>query len=213
MTVPQSLDEPRSLSPRIVRASWGLLAAAFSDDTAGVRWYLHPETGEIVRVVESTCLPGAYHEAGFIGIERARSKEQYRWMERYIAGLDDRGLAAELSRAITGKLAFHRFRAALAAHPGLTDRWLEFRSGQLLRYMHAWLQAQGLVVPQDTLPAPLPLGDDEPVPPSAGQRERLDAAAADLTVRELESVLALAEMLLQGARARSRLPFSMSRRH
>lgn len=198
----QSLDEPTSPSPRIVPASWGLLAAAFSDDTAGVRWYLHTETGEIVRVVESTCTPGAHLEEGFVGIERARSKEQYRWMQRYIAGLGDPALAAELSRAIAGKLAFHRFRAALAAHPGRAAEWLEFRSGQLLRYMHAWLQAQGIVVPHDASPALFPRGDEEPVSPAAGQRGRLDAVVADLTVRELESVLALAEMLRLDARAR-----------
>lgn len=206
MGVERDLDELDGVTRRKVRASWGLLAAAFSDDTAGVRWYLHAQTGEIVRVVEDDGAPGRYLDAGFLGIERARSKEQYRWMERYIAGLDDRELAAELSRAISGKQAFHRFKAALGGRPGRTDEWYTFRSGQLTRYMRAWLRAHDIQIPLDAPFTAFDVEPDERDPGQSPQLERLEAAIADLPAQELDALLALAELLRLNARARAAEP-------
>jgi Uncharacterised protein family (UPF0158) len=202
MSVERDFDELEGVTRRKVRASWGLLAAAFSDDTAGVRWYLHAQTGEIVRVVEDDGSPGRYLDAGFLGIERARSKEQYRWMERYIAGLDDRELAAELSRAISGKQAFHRFKAALGSRPGRTDEWYTFRSGQLTRYMRAWLRAHNIQIPLDAPFTAFDVEPDEREPGQSPHLERLETAIADLPAQELDSLLALAELLRLNARAR-----------
>jgi len=198
----QAFDERGGPPRRTVRLSWGLLSAAFSDDTAGVRWYLHVESGEIVRVVEDEHPPGRLLDAGFIGIERARSKEQYRWMERYIASLADRALAAELARAISGKQAFQRFKVVLAAHPGRTDEWHRFRSGQLLRYMHAWLRAHAIQVPGEVPFVSFAMDGDEPSPPQGPPRGRLDALLEGLSAADLEALLALAELLDLNARAR-----------
>jgi hypothetical protein len=197
----QEVDEHMSLSRRIVRANWGLLAAAFSEDSAGVRWYLQADTGEIVRVVAADCAPDTLLDEGFIGIERARSKEQYRWMQRYIAVLADRDLASRLHHALAGKRAFHRFKAVLSKHPGSADAWYEFRSGQLSRYIHAWLEAHEIVVPFDGVPS---FDGDALDRSQAAQKRRLDAVIEELTARDLDSLLALAELLYLDMRVRRR---------
>lgn len=204
------LAERTDPEPRIVRANWALLAAAFGDDTPGVRWYLHTVTGELVRVVEDERTLATFLAEGYLAIERARSKEQYRWMERYIAAVADRALAAELSHAIAGKQAFQRFRAVLAKHPGRTDEWYTFRGKQLARYMRAWLAAHDIVVPRH--PPNMPVG----LAPAAGlsidgedaddgpltRREQLEVLITQLSFDDLESLLALAELLELNAYAR-----------
>lgn len=201
---PKSADEPESAALRRVRTSWGLLAAAFSDDTAGARWYLHVETGEIIRVVETDVSPGEHLDKGFVGIERARSKEQYRWMQRFIASLEDRALAVDLMRAISGKNAFRRFRNAISEHPKICEEWHVFRGDQLHRYIVSWLKANGLVVPPSDPVLPLPAPGDVHEQASNPMLERLDTATRSMSTHEIVSVLALAELLFLNAQARLR---------
>jgi hypothetical protein len=186
-----------------VRTDWGRLATAFSDDTSGVCWYLHLPTGDVVRAVEGEEAAKLGDTAGFLTVERVRSKEQYRWMERYIMRLADRTLAAELSHAIAGKRAFQRFKAVLAERPGRSGEWYSFRSEQLARHMRAWLDAHGLFVPRQPHAIPQADADDAPASERPTARALLDAMIDDLDAEALEALLDLAEFLSANARARA----------
>ncbi len=171
-----------------------MLAAAFSDDTAGVRWYLHVPTGAVLRFQEDDI--GSFTFAGdpaYLFIERARSKDQYRWMERFISALDDRALAAELCQAITGRHAFHRFKMALGEHPGCGHDWFEFRNAQLAQHIHHWLAANELVLtPRGRVPAEV----DRLLGTTKREAERRFAAASiGLEAEDMEALVALAEFL------------------
>lgn len=183
----------------MVHADWGVLAKAFSDDSGGVQWYLHAPTGRVVRAVESEHQLHVFSpDDGYLAIERARSKEQYRWMEQFIARMEDRELAAELSHAIAGKRAFQRFRAVLCEYPIQYEEWLSYRAEQLARHIRSWLRAHGLSVPEprfgsaarDSSPA-------RPLPHLAP----LEAAVEGLPPGDLERLVLVARFLLWRARA------------
>lgn len=178
-----------------VPADLGLLAKAFSDDTGGVQWYLHVPTGRVLRATEGPHELSPFSvEDGYLAIERARSKEQYRWMERYIMRLEDRALAARLSHAIAGKQAFQRFKLVLAEHPGRLEDWQEARAEELARHMRLWLDAHHLVVPPPRPPVPAPEalaeGNASPLV------ESLEHALDDLCQEDLETMITVARYLL-----------------
>lgn len=197
----ERVARPRGAGPFEVRADWRLLARAFSDDTAGVQWYLHVPTGRVLRATESPTDPRVFSvDDGFLAIERARSKEQYRWMERYIMQLDDRELAAELSHAIAGKRAFQRFKSVLAENPGRLEEWQSFRAAELTRHMHLWLDAHDLVVPWEEPSSPrfAPTGARAPTP----HLHTFEMALVDLGIEDLEILLTTASFLFRRGRER-----------
>lgn len=178
-----------------VLADLGLLAKAFSDDTGGIQWYLHVPTGRVLRATESPHDPSPFTaEDGYLAIERARSKEQYRWMERYITRLEDRALAAQLAHAIAGKQAFQRFKLVLSEHPGRLEDWQEARAEELARHMRLWLDAHHLVVPPFRPPPPAPAalaeGSANPLV------ESFEEALEDLCQEDLETLITAATFLL-----------------
>src|SRR6185295_18145261 len=100
------------------------------------------------------------------------SREQYRWMERYIPMVEDVELRAKLAASIDGKGAFRRFKDVLMAYGPERERWFAFRSERLRIFMEAWLNAHSLrAVPR---PAYVPEAATEPsplaVPPSGSGR-------------------------------------------
>lgn len=197
----RSPPEPQPEEVRVVHADWGVLAKAFSDDSGGVLWYLHAPTGRVVRSIESEHRPQVFSpDDGYLAIERARSKEQYRWMEQFITRVADREAAAELSHAIAGKRAFQRFKTVLSMYPGLFEEWQSFRAEQLGRHIRSWLRAHGLSVPEPRFGAAAgrdsASGRSPPVRPSP-----FEAALDGLPEVDLESLIVVARFLLCRARA------------
>ncbi len=185
---------------RVVPADWRLLAKAFSDDTGGVQWYVHALTGRIVRTVEGEPpRQGVSPQQGYLAIERARSKEQYRWMEQFIGGLSDPELAAELSQAVAGKRAFQRFKAVLWLYPEQLEEWQSFRAEQLARHIRSWLRAHGLSVPEPR--AETAIRDSHVEGPPPRHLVPLEVAMAGLPTEDLEDLLAAGRFLLGRARA------------
>jgi hypothetical protein len=184
---------------RLVQADWGVLAKAFSDDSGGVQWYLHAPTGRVVRAVESEHQLQVFApDDGYLAIERARSKEQYRWMEQFISRMEDRELAAELSHAIAGKRAFQRFKAVLNEYPGQFEDWQSFRAEQLGRHIRSWLRAHGLAVPE---PRFTPVARESAPAKAPPHLAPLEAAVEGLTRTDLESLVLVARFLLWRSRA------------
>src|SRR5678815_2258766 len=83
-------------------------------------------------------------DANYLRIDPVSSREQYRWMERYIPMVEDPELQGKLTQAIDGKGAFRRFKDVLMSYGPDRERWFAFRSERLRVFMEAWLAAHAL---------------------------------------------------------------------
>src|SRR5262249_45942059 len=135
-------------------------------------------------------------------------REQYRWMERFIATVTEPDLRARLVAAIDGKGAFRRFKDVLMAFPAERERWFEFRTERLRSCMESWLEAHNIEPVPRQLWAPPP-GEAEETGADAeavavlrraragveGLRRRLREAVDLVPAREIETAIAFLEWL------------------
>ncbi|MEZ4224676.1 MAG: UPF0158 family protein [Polyangiaceae bacterium] len=204
-------------SSRDVPVDWEALEDAFENNAPEVHSYLHIDTGEVLRVVDGIADPEMHariaSESSYMRIDPVSSREQYRWMERFIPMVEDQELATKLTRAIDGKGAFRRFKDVLMAYGPERERWFAFRSERLRVFMEAWLAAHSLT-PIARPPAPVPPAKDlAPISQEqlAGRRGRsadtlrnqLKELVDVLGSRDLEKVLAFAEFVKARRAARS----------
>jgi hypothetical protein len=199
--------------PRDVPIDWEALEDAFENNAPEVHSYLHLATGEVLRVVDGIADPEMHSriasDATYLRIEPVSSREQYRWMERFIPMVEDKPLSDLLVQAIDGKGAFRRFKDVLMSHGAERERWFAFRSERLRVFMEAWLTAHALkpvprvVWPSDT--AKDGLRDKELVVPQEAAarrgrsidslRKQLHDLVETLSVRDLDKVMAFAEFV------------------
>jgi hypothetical protein len=134
--------------PRDVPIDWEALEDAFENNAPEVHSYLHLSTGEVLRVVDGIADPEMHQriasDASYLRVEPVSSREQYRWMERFIPMVEDKPLSDLLVQAIDGKGAFRRFKDVLMSHGAERERWFAFRSERLRVFMEAWLTAHAL---------------------------------------------------------------------
>lgn len=215
-------DSPSQLRP--VPIDWEALEDAFENNAPEVHSYLHLSTGEVLRVVDGIADPQVHarivSDGHYARIEPVSSREQYRWMERYIQMLDAGPLQDLLKQAIDGKGAFRRFKDMLMSHGAERERWFAFRSERLRAFMESWLTAHVLTpVERPELPPATVeqvTSADEPIdgatrpPPVARAQQAKDAlrrqlreVADALGGRDLEKVVAFAEFV-RARRANSR---------
>lgn len=79
----------------------------------------------------------------WLWVPRLGSRDSYRDMEWFIAGVDDERLAARLERAITGRGAFRRFKDVLADSPADLARWYAFNEERQRGRARSWLADAG----------------------------------------------------------------------
>ena len=131
-----------------VPVAWEALEDAFENNAPEVHSYLHFDTGEVIRIVDGVADPAMHtrimNDNRYLRIDPVSSREQYRWMERFIATVEDEELRRRLNIAIDGKGAFRRFKDALMSHPVDRERWFAFRSERLRACMESWLTAHGI---------------------------------------------------------------------
>ena len=131
-----------------VPVAWEALEDAFENNAPEVHSYLHFDTGEVIRIVDGVADPSMHTriigDSRYLRIDPVSSREQYRWMERFIATVEDEELRRRLNIAIDGKGAFRRFKDALVSHPVDRERWFAFRSERLRSCMESWLTAHGI---------------------------------------------------------------------
>lgn len=211
---------------RTVPVDWEALEDAFENNAPEVHSYLHIATGEVIRVVDGIADPGMHSriatDASYLRIDPVSSREQYRWMERFIPMVEDEEVKRRLGQAIDGKGAFRRFKDVLMSFATERERWFEFRSERLRVFMEAWLSAHALegvvrpVAPPESSPLPElgRVGDParpRRIPEEASPRQRtaestrrqiLDVLEG-LGARELEKVLVFAEFVLHRHGART----------
>jgi hypothetical protein len=214
---------------RSVPVDWEALEDAFENNAPEVHSYLHLQTGEVLRIVDGVADPQMHAriaaDSTYLRIDPVSSREQYRWMERYIPMVEDVELRAKLAVSIDGKGAFRRFKDVLMSYGTERERWFAFRSERLRIFMEAWLNAHALrAVPRPTIVQEPPVEEAPPSsleakdlagPPSSEAREGRKGRSAEalrktlrelaeaLGPRDLETVTAFAEFLKARKAARS----------
>ncbi|MDB4974931.1 MAG: hypothetical protein JWN48_3272 [Myxococcaceae bacterium] len=221
---------------RKVPVAWEALEDAFENNAPEVHSYLHMTTGDVIRVVDGVADPATHGriavDSSYLRVDPVSSREQYRWMERFIATVEEGPLRQKLLQSIDGKGAFRRFKDVLVAFPVDRERWFTFRSERLRTCMESWLEAQGVVAverpewqvptaddvrPQLERPVERPHDSTErpvirrtPMPPRPsgleGQRKRAHDVIDSLSPRELEAALAYLEFMRDRARATAPAP-------
>ena len=127
-------DRPSRARPRSVPVDLEGLMFAFEDHDAGHDWYLDLETGQAFLVSDDDLLddlPGGREdledESRYVYVEQEEPGRAYRDMEEFTEAVNDGALRTRLRDALAGKGAFGRFKRVLGDHPGVRDRWFEFR--------------------------------------------------------------------------------------
>ncbi|MBX3126382.1 MAG: hypothetical protein KF718_06680 [Polyangiaceae bacterium] len=197
---------------RNVPVDWEALEDAFENNAPEVHSYLHLDTGEVLRVVDGIADPEMHariaSDTAYMRVEPVSSREQYRWMERFIPMVEDEALRERLTRAIDGKGAFRRFKDVLMSQATERERWFAFRSERLRVFMEAWLSAHDLVAvarpvaapavaerPPDTAPISQELLSGRRGRSAESLRKSLREVAEALGARDLDKVLAFAEFV------------------
>ena len=211
---------------RDIPVDWEALEDAFENNAPEVHSYLHLVTGDVLRVVDGVADPQMHAriaaDTNYLRIDPVSSREQYRWMERYIPMVEDPELQGKLTQAIDGKGAFRRFKDVLMAYGPERERWFSFRSERLRIFMEAWLSAHALnpVARPVWVPEPVradaPTGAPEPVlRDDAAVRETRRGRSAEslrkalrdiadaLGPRDLDTLTTFAEFLKARRAARS----------
>lgn len=205
---------------RDVPVDWEALEDAFENNAPEVHSYLHLGTGEVLRVVDGIADPEMHSriasDGTYLRIEPVSSREQYRWMERFIPMVDDPELRDRLTQAIDGKGAFRRFKDVLMSFGPERERWFAFRSERLRVFMEAWLAAHALnpvartnwqAAPAETPPEAAPISQDQLSGRRGRSSESLRKQLRELTdalgVRDLEKVLVFAEFIKARRAART----------
>lgn len=223
MTHDSSAPKPPSGPVRDVPVDWEALEDAFENNAPEVHSYLHLTTGDVLRVVDGVADPQMHAringDTAYLRIAPVSSREQYRWMERYIPMVEEGDLRGKLAASIDGKGAFRRFKDVLMSHGAERERWFAFRSERLRTFMEAWLVAHALnPIPRPQWPqgqepgaegeeGAKPPSGDEASPPSVETREVRKSRSTDalrkhlrdlveaLGPRDLESLAAFGEFL------------------
>jgi hypothetical protein len=208
---------------REVPVDWEALEDAFENNAPEVHSYLHLTTGEVLRVVDGVADPQMHvriaSDGNYLRIDPVSSREQYRWMERFIPMVDEGELRTKLAQAIDGKGAFRRFKDVLMSYGPDRERWFTFRSERLRTFMEAWLSAHAIkavarpqwaegAVPEsepapDSIVAPPSVSEIEGPKSTSGKRTRnaeasrlhLRELAEGLGPRELDTLVSFAEFL------------------
>lgn len=177
---------------RDVPVDWEALEDAFENNAPEVHSYLHLTTGEVLRVVDGVADPHMHARISadphYLRIDPVSSREQYRWMERFIPMVDTPDLRDQLGQAIDGKGAFRRFKDVLMSYAEDRERWFAFRSERLRTFMEAWLTAHAIkAVPRPTWAEPPLSSSIEEAAPESVSEGVSSENVAPISTRDLET--------------------------
>ncbi len=190
---------------------WIDLETAFERNSPDSESYVDAQTGEVVTVTEgdpeatelqSRVVAGG---ANFVRIEPASSREQYKWMEQFVATVEDEALRERLVISIDGKGAFRRFKDVLLNYPVERERWFSFRSRLLRWQIQLWLEREQ-IEPAEAAPWGKVEAPEEPEvvlerPASAGEapgeilRRQAKELVDQIPTVELPAAIAFLEFL------------------
>jgi hypothetical protein len=193
-----------------VTINWSDLEIAFERNSPDQESFLDLENGDLLAIIEgepdaaARRAKVANNPARYLRVDPASSREQYRWMERFVASVADQALRERLLVAIDGKGAFRRFKDVLLAFPAERERWFTYRSDLLHFHIQTWIDHMqievanpppwGKVTPPEEppeLPRPIPSGEAPGEILRRQARELLD----EIPAAELPSALVFLEFL------------------
>ena len=190
---------------------WEALEAAVERNSSHSESYLNRSTGLVLTVVQGEPEAKAIKEKisneiqNYIRVEAASSREQYKWMERFVGSVVDDALRERLLISIDGKGAFRRFKDVLLAFPVERERWFNYRSNLLHWHIQQWFERNQLVIKSDSPwgeidePEELPLLQEKDLPGAELPGEALRREARELIDQiaaiDLPTALAFLEFL------------------
>jgi hypothetical protein len=129
-----------------ITVNWSDLEIAFERNSPDQESFLDLENGDLLSIMEGEPDAAARRAkvaatpTRYLRVDPASSREQYRWMERFVASVADPALRDRLLVAIDGKGAFRRFKDVLLAFPAERERWFSYRSELLHFHIQTWLE-------------------------------------------------------------------------
>lgn len=196
---------------RVINVRWAELETAVERNAPDTESFLDTRTGEVITLVENGPnveeLRAKVLSGGdiFLRVEPASSREQYKWMERFVAGVAEPTLRERLIISIDGKGAFRRFKDALLNFPVERERWFAYRGELLHWHIQEWFARDGLTT---TEPPPWgvitePVETDVPSPrattttetPADAYRRQAREVLEQLPTGELPAAIAFLEFL------------------
>ena len=128
-----------------ITINWSDLEIAFERNSPDQESFLDLDNGDLLSIADGE--PDAAARRArvanaperYLRIDPASSREQYRWMERFVGAVQDQPLRERLLVAIDGKGAFRRFKDVLLAFPAERERWFAYRSELLHLHIQTWL--------------------------------------------------------------------------
>ena len=199
--------------PIRVELDWDALEIAVERNSPDTDSYLDLTTGRVLTITTGDPEAAINRQnvseniRNFVRIDPASSREQYRWMERFVGSVVDEPLRERLIISIDGKGAFRRFKDVLLAYPAERERWFSYRADLLHWHIAQWLEQHeitasndppwGIVEPPQELPAvgrPVVHGGEAP-----GEALRRNARELIETIAaiELPTAIAFLEFLKQ----------------
>ena len=143
MPVRPPVAAPRG--PVRIELDWDALEIAVERNSPDTDSYLDLTTGRIITITTGDPEAAINRQTvsenirNFLRIEPASSREQYRWMEKFVGSVVDEALRERLIISIDGKGAFRRFKDVLLAYPAERERWFSYRAELLHWHIQGWL--------------------------------------------------------------------------
>lgn len=203
---------PASRGPVSLELDFDALEVAVERNAPDTDSYLDLVTGKVLTI--TTGDPEAVthrqlvsdHIRNYLRVEPASSREQYRWMERFVGSVSEEPLRERLIISIDGKGAFRRFKDVLLAYPAERERWFSYRADLLHWHIHNWLAQHeiapsneppwGKVEAPEELPAVSPVVHGTETPGEALRRQARDLIET-IPAIELPTAIAFLEFLRQ----------------
>jgi hypothetical protein len=200
------------MSPKPIPLDWDALETAVERNAPDTESFLDRSNGQVITVVagdpEAPLRKRQIAENihNFVRVEPASSREQYRWMERFVSSVAEPALRERLIISIDGKGAFRRFKDVLLAYPAERERWFSYRADLLHWHIHNWLKDSEVEALEDPPwgeakpPPELPQVEGKPVvhgtePPGEALRRQARDLIDGIAAIELPSAIAFLEFL------------------
>jgi hypothetical protein len=203
---------PVTRGPIRVELDWDALEIAVERNSPDTDSYLDLTTGRVLTITtgdpEAAINRQTVSESirNFLRVEPASSREQYRWMERFVGSVVDEPLRERLVISIDGKGAFRRFKDVLLAYPAERERWFSYRAELLHWHIQQWLEQHdihptneppwGKVEAPSELPAVRPVVHGTEAPGEVLRRQARDLIET-IPAIELPTAIAFLEFLKQ----------------
>jgi hypothetical protein len=196
-----------------IELDWDALEIAVERNSPDTDSYLDLTTGRVLTITTGDPEAAINRQSvsenirNFLRVEPASSREQYRWMEKFVGSVVDEPLRDRLIISIDGKGAFRRFKDVLLAYPAERERWFSYRADLLHWHIQNWLASHeieptnpppwgAVEAPQELASVGRPVVHGTEAPGEALRRQARDLIETMAAI-ELPTAIAFMEFLKQ----------------